>query len=353
MVLPLRVWGMDTEQKMFSLLAHTLDISRGGARLGGIRVQLNLGDVIGVQYRASKARFKVTWLGRIGKPDHDQIGIEQLEPVKDIWGLDLPREVVEDDPNARDKRVRPKEARSHPRYAWNAGVEVAGELSDTGYWATLNDISLTGCYVHTASPAAVGSTVKLTIKGGEYVIRVWGEARTSDPALGMGVRFTEFVNTSDHDHLRSLVSRLSRGEKVSTTQARPSAAVAAEIRKLEKSMTTVLQMIALSKPDVHELESFQETLALMAGITRAIAAWMQQSEGGPQDPFAAVQQLNTERMRLAGHLCKHLRADMQAMKMNFPAEESARLLKTVEDLFAQLTGLDLVLGDEGHGQRTA
>jgi len=44
------------------------------------------------------------------------------------------------------------ERRSHVRYICDGGVEVRTEGSTTGFWGTLTDISLGGCYVQTFSP---------------------------------------------------------------------------------------------------------------------------------------------------------------------------------------------------------
>ena len=61
MVLPVSVWGTDSDGKHFHQLAYTLDISTGGARLAGLAAKLQKGDTIGVKYKQRKAPFRVVW----------------------------------------------------------------------------------------------------------------------------------------------------------------------------------------------------------------------------------------------------------------------------------------------------
>jgi GAF domain-containing protein len=85
MVLPIRVWGKDLTGKTFEQLAYTLDISHQGARLGGIRVQIDMGSELDVQYKHQKATFRVAWVGQPGTRTADQAGIECIEANKYIW----------------------------------------------------------------------------------------------------------------------------------------------------------------------------------------------------------------------------------------------------------------------------
>ena len=85
MVAPIRVWGNDSTGKVFNVLAHTLDVSTSGARIGGIRVALGVGDAVTIQYRQQKALYKVAWIGRPGDKTQDQLGVVLLEPERQIW----------------------------------------------------------------------------------------------------------------------------------------------------------------------------------------------------------------------------------------------------------------------------
>ena len=69
-------------------LAHTIDITNVGARLGGLRTQLQPGAVIGLQRRSKKAKFRVLWSRQLS-PIELQAGIESLEPQNSLWEVDL------------------------------------------------------------------------------------------------------------------------------------------------------------------------------------------------------------------------------------------------------------------------
>src|SRR5690242_15194989 len=90
MVLPIRVWGTDSSGKPFVCLAHTLDVTPNGARIGGFGPPVNVGERIGITRGMKKAHFRVAWIGRVSSPTEEQIGVELLDADRDIWGLQLP-----------------------------------------------------------------------------------------------------------------------------------------------------------------------------------------------------------------------------------------------------------------------
>ena len=69
-------------------LAHTVDITATGARLGALRTQLQPGTIISLQRGAKKAEFRIQWIRRLGS-DELQAGIESLAPQNNFWGVDL------------------------------------------------------------------------------------------------------------------------------------------------------------------------------------------------------------------------------------------------------------------------
>jgi hypothetical protein len=60
-------------------LAHTLDITPLGARLGALRTQLPPGMIISLQRGAKKAEFRVEWIKQLALNEL-QAGIKALEP---------------------------------------------------------------------------------------------------------------------------------------------------------------------------------------------------------------------------------------------------------------------------------
>ena len=69
-------------------LAHTVDITTSGARLGALRTQLQPGMIVSLQRGSKKAEFRVLWVRQLA-PNEVQAGVESLQPQNNFWGLDL------------------------------------------------------------------------------------------------------------------------------------------------------------------------------------------------------------------------------------------------------------------------
>jgi len=76
----LRIAGSDT-----SYLAHTLDVSNHGVKLGGCLGEMKVGDKIEIRYRHKQAQFRVAWVISHKGSSEKQIGAECLEPGKQVW----------------------------------------------------------------------------------------------------------------------------------------------------------------------------------------------------------------------------------------------------------------------------
>ncbi len=77
--------GVDRNGNPFTQKIHTIDISRSGARLDSMGFLRATGETIEAKRGWRKARFRVVWVGEIGTPHDNQIGISSLEPGKDLW----------------------------------------------------------------------------------------------------------------------------------------------------------------------------------------------------------------------------------------------------------------------------
>jgi hypothetical protein len=93
MVLPVKV-SIDRE----TLLAHTLDISHTGARLGALRQQLQPGMVVSLRRGSKKADFRITWVRQLAATEV-QVGVECLEQQDNFWGVDFSDQDPERDRN--------------------------------------------------------------------------------------------------------------------------------------------------------------------------------------------------------------------------------------------------------------
>jgi len=87
MVLPVRVWWRDGSNKQVQELAHTLDVTPNGARLGAIRHELKKGDKLTLQYHQRKLQFRVVWVTQLEGTREYQVGLESLS--SEVWGLEL------------------------------------------------------------------------------------------------------------------------------------------------------------------------------------------------------------------------------------------------------------------------
>ena len=89
MVLPVRVWARDTANKPVLELAHTLDITPNGARLGAVRHQLKAGDKLMLQYHQRKIQFRVVWVAPVEGTAEFQVGLQTVGGGGETWGLEL------------------------------------------------------------------------------------------------------------------------------------------------------------------------------------------------------------------------------------------------------------------------
>jgi hypothetical protein len=88
-VLPVRVRGVDASGGAFEGLAHTLDLTSAGARLGAIRRPLKPFDTLLVFYRQRRMEFKVIWTKLLDGRTEYQVGLQALSQGKEAWAANL------------------------------------------------------------------------------------------------------------------------------------------------------------------------------------------------------------------------------------------------------------------------
>jgi hypothetical protein len=96
MILPVRLSAKDSNGAPYSLLVHTLDFSHSGARLGGIRQQLQVGETVTLEYKLRRAQFAICWVGVPGTRTEQQAGVRSLEPENFLF-LEIPDQEYQDD----------------------------------------------------------------------------------------------------------------------------------------------------------------------------------------------------------------------------------------------------------------
>jgi len=105
MVLPLRVWLEDLSAETPTHLAHTIDTSEIGCRLGGLRTELHPGQIITLQRGQHKAPFRVIWSRQL-EPHENHAGLEAVDHSVNIWSANPPASPAE------TERVSPSRAAS-------------------------------------------------------------------------------------------------------------------------------------------------------------------------------------------------------------------------------------------------
>ncbi len=350
MVLPVRVWGMNNLGKPFTQLAHTLDITATGARLSGFHSQLNLDDVVGIQYRHRKARFRVAWVGRPKAGGETLVGVHCLEQEKNIWGLELgEREQRDEYEPATRPSDRSHERRHQPRLPVAGGVEVRRPFAEGGLRAYLGDVSLTGCYIQTPEPVRVQSPVRLLMKIADIELDYRGVVRTCHPGVGMGVEFTEPASQADGVRLRFLFQRLVKGElqpAASPASAKPDGAqVAGRLQTTCNQLRELEEVIKSVEVDPRVLRQFREALGHARNTAWAMQRWIE-LHTNLDEAFTVHRYLNRERIRLATEICRTLCNDIRVTEPGLPPSELEGLLEAVENLFTQLAGFTVPPAEE-------
>jgi len=88
-VLPARIKGTDSSGTAFDELAHTLDVTGAGVRLGSVRRELNVLDEITVFYRQRKMQFRVVWTKNLKGTSEFQVGLQAATQEREAWGMNF------------------------------------------------------------------------------------------------------------------------------------------------------------------------------------------------------------------------------------------------------------------------
>jgi hypothetical protein len=198
---PVRIFGTDSHGQVFSEKVSTVNVSRKGARLVGVRPNLGLDEIVGLTHGANRVHFRVKWIGEPGTPRAGHLGLLNIAPEKPLWDLPLPADSVDDyDPVAVDNR-------KHTRYRCQNSIEIHVQ-EGASFWGSVADLSLGGCYVEIPIPLELGKRLKVGIWFGQT--KVWAEARVAHrtPGMGVGLMFTQ-ISDQDLDQIRRFLASLS------------------------------------------------------------------------------------------------------------------------------------------------
>lgn len=207
-------------------LAHTLDLTADSARLGGLFLPVEPGEIVEIHRSGSKARFQVLWVGKTGGPLSGQAGIRAVAPGKNIWQVVLPAGAPDTRCNVQQLRsdmpwyrtdTETAERRWHLRFDCRGGATVQATGSTFPIYTQIADISKGGVYVQTTAVFAVKSVVTLQMNIGGFLIEMEGLVRTSDPLVGMGISF-EGTSPANHQKLALALEGLQQQIKLCAEQ---------------------------------------------------------------------------------------------------------------------------------------
>jgi hypothetical protein len=88
-VLPVRIKGTDSTGNAFEELAHTLDVTASGVRLGAIRRELNPREEVTLFFRQRKLQFRVVWIKKMKGSSEYQVGLQAVGQEREPWGLNF------------------------------------------------------------------------------------------------------------------------------------------------------------------------------------------------------------------------------------------------------------------------
>ena len=224
-----RIFGMDSKGRPISLPACTIDISKHGARLTGVRSWDYPGETIGIRYRTEKARYRIVWIGLPSSPVESQVGLYCVDHGKYIWDFAPP--MAEAQPDRTTPAPAPAVARTlgnqiglaptiphyadrrrkDQRFVVQGGANIREVGKNIPQWTMLHDLSMGGCYVESTAPLPVHSRVDISVQVGELRIDARGAVTVKHPLVGMGIKFSE-MSPLNRDRLRHLIASLENAE---------------------------------------------------------------------------------------------------------------------------------------------
>ena len=203
--LPVRIFGTDKDGRIFSENVQTIDISRSGAKLAGVKARLAADEIVGLTNGPNKVHFRVKWVGQPGTPSEGQLGLLNLTPERPFWDATLPAGLLD---NFKPESLGDR--RKFPRVKCAVSVEIKAE-GETTMWGKASDLSVGGCFVEMAIPLKQDSKFEISLWLDHTKLRLKGAVASTAPGFGIGVRF-EGLSPQDRELLNKFVQQLNTSE---------------------------------------------------------------------------------------------------------------------------------------------
>jgi hypothetical protein len=202
---PIRVFGTDSHGRPFSENVTTLDVSRQGVRLTGVKAEIRVGEIVGLTYGANKGRFAVKWIASAGTAQAGQVGLANVVPEKPFWDFPLPAPGIDE----YGRHSPGGERRKYPRLKCLNSIELQPKTASAPIWSKTTEMGLGGCFVEMPIPLPVGTTLNISLWIREQKLRFTGKVVNSRPGFGVGIQFTE-ISTEDVAQLREFLRSITR-----------------------------------------------------------------------------------------------------------------------------------------------
>ncbi|MGA6981625.1 MAG: PilZ domain-containing protein [Candidatus Sulfotelmatobacter sp.] len=214
--LRLRVWGMGANDQPFHQNAVAQNVSATGACINGIEQGLKVGDVIGIQFEAKKARCKVIWVLEAGGLKKIQVGVQLVADQECPWLSQLPIEV-----RSNIRSSTPDNRRRFQRHKIAFPLEFRDERINTPMRVNATDISGNGCYVETVMPLALSTVLRVDFWIDQEHVSASATICTRDPGVGMGIEFsgvTEEMKRRFQTHLDKIDPGIVGADRTTTEE---------------------------------------------------------------------------------------------------------------------------------------
>jgi hypothetical protein len=184
---PVRIFGTDSEGKVFSESVSTIDVSQCGAKLGGVRARLSVDEIVGLTHGKNKVHFRVKWVGQAGTPAEGTVGLLNLTPEKPLWDFVVPQTDIDVYQTKRNT-----DRRRWPRVRCAISVELR-RPGQSVIWGKASDLSQGGCFVEMAIPLQPETRFEIALWLNETKLSLQGQVASVAPGFGNGVRFLDLL----------------------------------------------------------------------------------------------------------------------------------------------------------------
>jgi len=197
-----RIFGTDHNGRTFSQNVYTSDVSRSGARLESVPVEVAVGETLGLSYQSNRGRFQVKWMA--GAEGQRTLGLQNVAPEKPLWDFSLP-------PPAPDnyRSASGSDRRRHARMKSVNSVELHADAQGAPIWGKASDLSAGGCFVEMPMPLKKDTRLKIGLWLGQEKLWLEGKVASSRPGFGIGIEFLPAAG-ADADKLREFLSGIAR-----------------------------------------------------------------------------------------------------------------------------------------------